>query len=140
MKARPPLDRLPDVAAAPYPALRVADRGRGASFASVLAAERECSMRAPGNASMRNISHFRYTAVDLGIGDGQWSYGRLDAVGDLLSLPFADGTFDAALNVVTLEHVTDPAQVVAGTIPLSEAGRPSAVDHAYGMGGASAAS
>jgi SAM-dependent methyltransferase len=54
----------------------------------------------------------RYTAVDLGIGDAEWSYGRLHAIGDLLELPFADATFDAALNVVTLEHVTDPARVV----------------------------
>ena len=54
----------------------------------------------------------RYTAVDLGIGDETWSYRQLDAIGDLLALPFAADTFDAVLNVVTLEHVTDPAQVV----------------------------
>ena len=38
---------------------------------------------------------------------------ELDALSDLLLLPFRDDTFDAALNVVTLEHVTDPAQVIA---------------------------
>jgi SAM-dependent methyltransferase len=54
----------------------------------------------------------RYTAVDLGIGDPTWSYRQLDALADLLALPFADGVFDFALNVVTLEHVTDPAVVI----------------------------
>ena len=37
---------------------------------------------------------------------------RLDVRGDLAALPFADATFDAALNIVTLEHVQDPARVV----------------------------
>ena len=70
-------------------------------------------MPGPGNASMRRIfRERRYTAVDLGIGDAGWSYTRLDALGDLLCLPFTDNTFDAALNVVTLEHVTDPARVI----------------------------
>jgi SAM-dependent methyltransferase len=54
----------------------------------------------------------RYVGVDLGIGDPQWDYRRLDAVGDLLRLPFRSGTFDACLNVVTLEHVPEPARAV----------------------------
>lgn len=54
----------------------------------------------------------RYTAVDLGIGDAAWSYQALDAVADLAKLPFADGTFDAAVNIVTLEHVREPQLVV----------------------------
>ena len=60
----------------------------------------------------RYFSRHRYTAIDLGIGDSTWSYGRLHAIGDLLALPFLDDAFDAVLNVVTLEHVTDPARVV----------------------------
>jgi SAM-dependent methyltransferase len=55
----------------------------------------------------------RYVGVDLGIGDPQWDYRRLDTVGDLLQLPFRSGTFDACLNVVTLEHVPEPARAVA---------------------------
>ena len=86
-----------------------------------------------------SFANTRYTAVDLGIGDTSWSYSDLDALSDLLFLPFRDNTFDAALNVVTLEHVTDPAQVIAGTFPVSPAGRPIATDHANGMGRASAA-
>ncbi len=54
----------------------------------------------------------RYCGLDLGIGDQKWDYGQLDVIGDLSSLPFPDGTFDACLNVVTLEHVKDPARVI----------------------------
>ena len=54
----------------------------------------------------------RYYGVDLGIGDVQWDYSKLDTVSDLVALPFTDGTFDAALSVVTLEHVREPASVV----------------------------
>lgn len=56
---------------------------------------------------------FRYVAVDLGIGDESWEYGALDAVAELERLPFADDTFDAAVNVVTLEHVREPKAVLA---------------------------
>jgi SAM-dependent methyltransferase len=55
------------------------------------------------------FSRHRYLGVDLGIGDPQWNYARLDAIADLLRLPFPEGTFDGCLNVVTLEHLRDPA-------------------------------
>ena len=55
---------------------------------------------------------FQYIAVDLGVGDAGWSYKSLDAVADLSRLPFADRSFDAAINIVTLEHVREPAVVV----------------------------
>ena len=57
----------------------------------------------------RLFNTHRYTGVDLAVGDVHWNYSRLDAVADLNALPFAAATFDAALNVVTLEHLTDPA-------------------------------
>lgn len=113
MKARPPLDSLPqwlqrhilhfeariEVELASFgsqcgPLDRVLDAGAG-----------ECQY-----ASF--FQNTRYTAIDLGIGDSDWSYAELDALSDLLLLPFKDNTFDGALNIVTLEHVTDPAQVV----------------------------
>ena len=47
----------------------------------------------------------RYYAVDLAIGDRTWDYSSLDAVADLTQLPFRSGSFDAAINIVTLEHV-----------------------------------
>jgi SAM-dependent methyltransferase len=54
----------------------------------------------------------RYYGVDLGVGDAAWDYSRLHVLGDLQQLPFADGVFDAAINVVTLEHVREPARVI----------------------------
>ena len=65
-----------------------------------------------GNHKPRFASQ-RYTALDLGVGDAAWDYSQLDAVGDLAALPFRDATFDAAINIVTLEHVREPARVVA---------------------------
>jgi SAM-dependent methyltransferase len=63
-----------------------------------------------------NYKHYfsaqRYCGLDLGIGDSQWNYAALDVVGDLSGMPFRDGTFEACLNVVTLEHVKEPARVV----------------------------
>jgi SAM-dependent methyltransferase len=55
----------------------------------------------------------RYVGLDLGIGDQEWDYTRLDVLADLASLPFAEGVFDAALNIVTLEHVKEPRRVLA---------------------------
>lgn len=63
-------------------------------------------------------SHFpkqRYVGLDLGIGDGRWDYSRLDVLGDLRSLPFGDGVFDGAVNIVTLEHVRAP-HIVMGEL------------------------
>ena len=54
----------------------------------------------------------RVVGVDLAVGDTSWDYSGLDAKADLARLPFHDGAFDAALNIVTLEHVPDPAAVL----------------------------
>jgi SAM-dependent methyltransferase len=54
----------------------------------------------------------RYVGIDLAVGDARWNYSKLDVLGDLARLPFRDGVFDAAINVVTLEHVQEPAQVL----------------------------
>jgi SAM-dependent methyltransferase len=63
----------------------------------------------------RLFSDHRYTAIDLAVGDPAWNYAGLDAICDLSAIPFADGSFDAAINIVTLEHVREPA-VVLGEI------------------------
>jgi SAM-dependent methyltransferase len=55
----------------------------------------------------------RYVGVDLGVGDPRWDYQGLDAVADLTALPFPDACFDAALNIVTLEHLREPARALA---------------------------
>src|ERR1700683_4469920 len=51
-------------------------------------------------------------AVDLAVGDTAWNYSQLDAVADLCALPFRDGSFDSAIHVVTLEHISDPARAL----------------------------
>ena len=58
------------------------------------------------------FARHRYIAVDLAVGDAEWDYSRLDCLADLSALPFPDGTFNACLNVVTLEHVREPARVL----------------------------
>ncbi|HET8547309.1 MAG TPA: class I SAM-dependent methyltransferase [Bryobacteraceae bacterium] len=55
----------------------------------------------------------RYIGADLAIGDPAWSYAGLDVITDLERLPFRDAVFDAALNIVTLEHVREPARVLS---------------------------
>jgi SAM-dependent methyltransferase len=57
----------------------------------------------------REFQNQRYVGVDLAVGDAAWNYSRLDAVADLAHLPFPDGTFDAALHIVTIEHLPEPA-------------------------------
>jgi SAM-dependent methyltransferase len=51
----------------------------------------------------------RYCGVDLGVGDAKWDYSRLDVVADLTALPFADTAFEAAIHIVTMEHLREPA-------------------------------
>lgn len=113
MKARPPLDSLPEWLQRHILHFEARIEVELASFGS------QCGpldrVLDAGAGECQYASFFRstqYTAVDLGIGDTNWSYTELDALSDLLLLPFRDNTFDAAFNVVTLEHVTDPAQVV----------------------------
>ncbi len=60
----------------------------------------------------KTFSRQRYCGVDLGIGDAAWNYEGLDAVADLGALPFPPACFDAAINIVTLEHVREPRCVL----------------------------
>jgi len=55
----------------------------------------------------------RYTGVDLGGGDKGWDYSGLDTVADLTALPFAEGAFDAAIHIVTIEHLCEPGRALA---------------------------
>jgi SAM-dependent methyltransferase len=55
------------------------------------------------------FTQHRYIGADLGIGDTNWSYSGLDVIANLEELPFIDASFDAALNIVTLEHLQEPA-------------------------------
>jgi SAM-dependent methyltransferase len=60
-------------------------------------------------------AHFakqRYFGVDLAIGDPAWNYGKLDAIADLTALPFRTGAFDAAVHIVTIEHLPEPGRAL----------------------------
>lgn len=59
------------------------------------------------------FSTHRYVGVDLGVGDETWDYSRVDALADLMALPFGDATFGAALNIVTLEHLREPGKALS---------------------------
>lgn len=61
----------------------------------------------------RYFKRQRYYGVDLAVGDTTWDYSNLDAVADLNALPFQGNAFDAAINVVTLEHLREPARALA---------------------------
>ena len=54
------------------------------------------------------FGHCAYVAVDLAVGDEAWNYAGIDCVGDLAAIPLAADSFDAALNVVVLEHLPRP--------------------------------
>lgn len=61
----------------------------------------------------RHFARQRYCGVDLAVGDAEWDYSRLDAVADLTALPFRTGSFEAAIHVVTLEHLREPGCALA---------------------------
>jgi len=61
----------------------------------------------------RHFAHCRYCAVDLAVGDAAWDYTRLHAIADLTALPFRNGSFSAALHIVTIEHLREPACALA---------------------------
>jgi SAM-dependent methyltransferase len=54
------------------------------------------------------FAHTRYIKLDRGIGDKAWDYSRIDVQGDVCELPFADGVFDAVVNIQVLEHIKEP--------------------------------
>lgn len=113
MKARPPLDSLPEWLQRHILHFEARIEDELASFGSGYGASHRVLDAGAGECQYAScFAGTRYTAVDLGIGDVTWAYNKLDALSDLLLLPFRDNTFDAALNIVTLEHVTDPPQVI----------------------------
>lgn len=61
----------------------------------------------------RYFDRHSYIAVDGGWGDEAWDYSSLDALCDLTVLPFADNSLDAVLCTQVLEHVNEPALVLA---------------------------
>jgi SAM-dependent methyltransferase len=55
----------------------------------------------------------RYCGVDLAVGDAAWDYSRVDVLADLTALPFRSAAFDAAIHIVTIEHLKEPSLALA---------------------------
>lgn len=58
------------------------------------------------------LAHTRYVGIDLAVGDIDWDYDNLDVISDLFRVPFAQGSFDAAVCFQVLEHVSEPQRVL----------------------------
>jgi SAM-dependent methyltransferase len=85
-----------------------------AAFAAALPADARMLDAGSGEGQYRH--HFvrqRYCGVDLAVGDATWDYSKVDALADLTSLPFRTGTFDAAVHIVTIEHLCEPVRALA---------------------------
>ncbi len=75
---------------------------------------RACSTPGRAKANTRTNSLASATAASISRwAMPAWNYSRLDAVADLTALPFRDATFDAALHIVTIEHLPEPARALA---------------------------
>lgn len=72
----------------------------------------------------REFKNQQYVGVDLAVGDAAWNYSRLDVIADLAALPFPDGIFDAALHIVTIEHLPEPARALAEIARTLAPGKP----------------
>ena len=60
------------------------------------------------------FAHARYVGTDNALGDAvAYDYGRLAFLSDLTALPLRDATLDAVVSVNVLEHVAEPARVLA---------------------------
>ncbi len=91
--------------------------------ASVAAGSRVLDAGAGERVHARYFARQRYIAVDLAVGDASWNYGKLDAIADLTALPFANDCFAACINIVTLEHVREPACAIQEMARTLAAGR-----------------
>ncbi|MCX6630142.1 MAG: class I SAM-dependent methyltransferase [Candidatus Solibacter sp.] len=85
-----------------------------AAFARALPAGTRMLDAGSGEGQYRH--HFarqRYCGIDLAVGDAAWDYSQVDALADLTALPFRAETFDAAVHIVTIEHLKEPGRAVA---------------------------
>ena len=95
-----------------------------ADFAASLPAGRALLDAGAGEGNYKHyFARHRYCGLDLGVGDSAWNYSRWMWSAILSTLPFRDAAFDACLNIVTLEHVRDPARVYANWRAARPGGR-----------------
>lgn len=59
------------------------------------------------------FNHTKYTAQDLGVGDGAWDYSQLDIVSEIYSIPVPDQSFDYILCTQVMEHLRYPDKAFA---------------------------
>jgi len=60
------------------------------------------------------FAHTRYFGTDNQLGDAvRYDYARVSFVSDLTRIPVGSGTMDAVVSVNVLEHVAEPARVLA---------------------------
>jgi SAM-dependent methyltransferase len=72
----------------------------------------------------RWFTRHRYCGVDLAIGDAAWNYTRLDVLANLTALPLRAAAFDAALHIVTIEHLPEPGRALAEIARVLKPGAP----------------
>ena len=106
-----------------------------AAFAAALPAGARMLDAGSGEGQYRH--HFgrqRYCGVDLAVGDATWDYSKVDALADLTALPFREGTFDAAIHIVTIEHLREPGARACRDRALAGSRRPAADRRAARVG------
>jgi SAM-dependent methyltransferase len=59
-----------------------------------------------------DFAHANYVGIDFAQGDPAWNYSKLDVIGKLEELPFAEGVFERLLSIVVLEHTPQPGRVI----------------------------
>ncbi|MEW6200930.1 MAG: methyltransferase domain-containing protein [bacterium] len=64
-----------------------------------------------------------YITFDLCIGQADWDYSAIDAVGALDALPFRDETFDGIICTQVLEHVREPEMVLRELFRVVKSGK-----------------
>ena len=65
------------------------------------------------NRFRERFAHCRLVGYDRRVGDPRWDYSRVDVAGDLQRLALGTARIDAAVSVVTLEHLAEPAGALA---------------------------
>ena len=85
-----------------------------AAFAGALPAGARVLDAGSGEGQYRHLfARQRYCGIDLAVGDAAWDYSQVDALADLTALPFRAATFDAAIHIVTIEHLPEPGRALA---------------------------